>query len=210
MSARNRRTGSSDLRRTKETKDVRATVRVYVEGKVTEAQYIYALSHEPDLSERLSVEFAKKGATPKPLVDAACQDKRSGAFDVDAYWCVFDVESPIEKQHPYLKDAVKKARDNGIEVAVSNPCFELWLVLHYQDQDSNLTTERAEHLRAELDGSVGKHLEGAAYMLKRMDAARRSERLRKKHQGDETAFPEDNPSTTFDLFVKDVEARARL
>jgi len=26
------------------------------------------------------------------------------------------------------------ARDNGIELAVSNPCFELWLWLHFADQ----------------------------------------------------------------------------
>ena len=26
------------------------------------------------------------------------------------------------------------ARDNGIRVAISNPCFELWLVLHYAQQ----------------------------------------------------------------------------
>ena len=25
------------------------------------------------------------------------------------------------------------ARDNGIKLAVSNPCFELWLLLHFRD-----------------------------------------------------------------------------
>ncbi len=26
------------------------------------------------------------------------------------------------------------ARDNGIELVISNPCFELWLILHFRDQ----------------------------------------------------------------------------
>lgn len=46
----------------------------------------------------------------------------------DEVWCVFDVDD-----HPNLDQACQMARDNGIEVALSNPCFELWLLLHFRD-----------------------------------------------------------------------------
>jgi hypothetical protein len=44
-------------------------------------------------------------------------------------WCVFDVDD-----HPHIQDARQQARDNGIKLAISNPCFELWIVLHFEDQ----------------------------------------------------------------------------
>ncbi len=45
----------------------------------------------------------------------------------DAVWCVFDVD-----QHPKIKEALSLAAKNGISVALSNPCFEFWLVLHFE------------------------------------------------------------------------------
>src|SRR5690606_28879816 len=33
-----------------------------------------------------------------------------------------------EDEHPYLNQALDEARTAGIEVALSNPCFELWLL----------------------------------------------------------------------------------
>ena len=44
-------------------------------------------------------------------------------------WCVFDIDT-----HPNVTEAKQQARDNGIFLAVSNPCFELWILLHFQDQ----------------------------------------------------------------------------
>jgi hypothetical protein len=46
----------------------------------------------------------------------------------DEVWCVFDVD-----EHPKLAEARDQANANGIQLAVSNPCFELWLLLHFQE-----------------------------------------------------------------------------
>jgi len=46
----------------------------------------------------------------------------------NSVWCVFDVDD-----HPRVADARQMAADNGIELAISNPCFELWLLLHFRD-----------------------------------------------------------------------------
>lgn len=46
----------------------------------------------------------------------------------DSVWCVFDVND-----HPNIPDAKEMARDNGIDLAISNPCFELWLLLHFRE-----------------------------------------------------------------------------
>ncbi|MDO5287754.1 MAG: RloB family protein, partial [Actinomycetia bacterium] len=76
----------------------------------------------------------EKGKVPSSLVEAASKDKESGRYDVDEYWCVFDVEAP--KPHGDLRKALEGAKGGRIRLAVSNPCFELWLLLHHGSQAS--------------------------------------------------------------------------
>ena len=63
-------------------------------------------------------------------------------------WCVFDVD-----EHPFLSEAQLQARDNNIDVAVPNPCFELWALLHFQDQ-------RAAIGRADVKSLLRRHMHG--------------------------------------------------
>jgi hypothetical protein len=83
----------------------------------------------------LRVEPRREGAVPLTLISMAA-DARGKAIDeeaeIDEFWCVFDVEWPIN--HPNLHDALDRARRNDIQLAISNPCFELWLILEMQDQ----------------------------------------------------------------------------
>jgi len=51
----------------------------------------------------------------------------------DGIWCVFDID-----EHPAVPDARQQARDNEIELAISNPCFELWILLHFRDQRAHI------------------------------------------------------------------------
>ncbi|HRW59145.1 MAG TPA: RloB family protein, partial [Defluviicoccus sp.] len=48
----------------------------------------------------------------------------------DEVWAVFDVD-----EHPNFHNAVQRCKDNGVGVGRSNPCFELWLILHWEDYD---------------------------------------------------------------------------
>jgi len=84
------------------------------------------------------VEVSREHGVPKMLVQSA-ENRRQLAEDAarrasdenlayDSVWCVFDVND-----HPNVADAKEMARDNGIELAVSNPCFELWLLLHFRE-----------------------------------------------------------------------------
>lgn len=181
------------------------TIAVYCEGTETELEYLEAIKRLPQYAGTLAVQYQRTGVMPWTAVVAAKKDKVRGTLDVDEYWCIFDVESPKEKEHPRIRDARQMATDNGIHVAVSNPCFELWLLLHFREQTAYLTTERAERERSIVDGSSGKHLEPSTYVPRRHDAIRRAEALRRKHADDGTAFPHDNPSTTFDELLTHIE-----
>ena len=61
---------------------------------------------------------------PKQVVNAAL---RLRGPDFDDVWCVFDVDEFD------IIDAVALAEKEGVHVVVSNPCFELWLLLLFDD-----------------------------------------------------------------------------
>ena len=72
-----------------------------------------------------AIERAKAlGLTPKSRRKKESYEKR------DEVWAVFDRDD-----HPRFDEAVVKCEEQNVGVGRSNPCFELWLILHEQDYD---------------------------------------------------------------------------
>ena len=146
--ARNR-----SLARRRPTRDPLPRMLIVCEGAVTEQGYFD--DHRRAYRSVLNIEICP-GGTPRTLVDRAVKMKRDGELKVksegdenqryDHVWCVFDVDD-----HPGIQAAADKATGNGIELAISDPCFELWILLHFQDQ-------RAHIKREKLRVAVRKHL----------------------------------------------------
>jgi hypothetical protein len=137
---------------------------------------------------------------PLQLVDRAVEAKRREAREQrrsqgkahDEVWCVFDRD-----EHPNFAQALDKAGANGIGVAISNPCIELWFVLHFADQTAFLERGDAQHRSRELLGcekvltpDALEHL-GQRYE----DARKRAQDLDTKHEGDGSP-PRSNPSSS--------------
>lgn len=190
----------------------RRTFVIFCEGRRTEPEYLNALKRHPAVREAaavdLRVEAGHGGSAPRSLVSRAV-DARTRAIDEDAeideFWCVFDMEWPVN--HPGLLDAIQRAGAHGIQVAVSNPCFELWLVLHFQDRGAWLSTDEACRLRQRLDRSSGKGLDAAVYMPVIADAVRRSAQLEQLHLDNGTDFPHTNPSSGMHRLLAAIERR---
>jgi hypothetical protein len=94
-----------------------------------------AVATEPDYLKGLvahlanpavTVRIKTKPCSPSQLVAYADGERARAQDDFDQVWCVFDVDD-----YPDIPAAVATARRLGIEVAVSHPCFELWLILHF-------------------------------------------------------------------------------
>lgn len=204
------RTGSRPLKRKVATRRPRKTLVVFCEGERTEPEYLDALKRQPPVRDvaavDLRVETGQGGSVPRTLVAMAI-DARSRAAEeeaeIDEFWCVFDVEWP--RNHPGLADAIQQARANSIKLAISNPCFELWLILHFQDYSSWLDNNQARRLRRQLDGSSDKGLDAAKYMPFAADAARRAAGLDKRHLQDGTVFPHNNPTSGMHRLLAAVE-----
>jgi hypothetical protein len=74
-----------------------------------------------------------KFTDPENLVDFAIRQKHELELDVnsgDRVWCVFDTDENTDRA---IRNAVKRAKSNGIEIALSNPCFEIWYLIHFCD-----------------------------------------------------------------------------
>jgi RloB-like protein len=136
-----------DLRRREPRREPKRRILIVCEGAVTEAGYFKAL-RAAFRNPLVAVEIDDEGGVPKTLVERAVARKRAADRDAksrrdeflsyDEVWCVFDVDA-----HPHLPDARQQARDNGIFLAISNPCFELWALLHFQDHTAHIEREDA-------------------------------------------------------------------
>jgi RloB-like protein len=108
-----------------------------VRARLTILVWCGAIRTEPDYFNGLRRRFRNSGVTikvrsvgaaPDVLVRAAASyrdSKGPGAFD--QVWCVVDTDEFD------IDAAVTEARRNGVRLAISNPCFELWLLLHHAD-----------------------------------------------------------------------------
>ena len=85
----------------------------------------YPAQGVPDTLATKAAELARKlGLLPG-------RRKAKNSFEEnDEVWAVFDRD-----EHPNFDQAIDRCRRAGVRVARSNPCFELWLILHEKDYD---------------------------------------------------------------------------
>lgn len=171
---------------------------VFTEGAVTEEMYIRHWHRR--FRDSVNVETHEFHGTPAALVRHAAETKATNEREErrhrgrahDQVWCVFDIDD-----HPLLREAIDLATDHGISLAISNPCIELWFLLHFTDQTAYITSQQAQAKAKRYVGG-GKGLDGAALNLLTASfplAKQRAIRLEQKHDGDGTRAP-GNPSSS--------------
>jgi hypothetical protein len=177
---------------------------VVCEGENTEPQYIRGL--ERFLRDAtLSIEIPPERGDPKKLVQvaktfnsAAIQDaRRSGDDNVrfDEVWCVFDRDD-----HERFDAACQMAKDNLFRLAVSNPSFELWLLLHFQDNPGAQHRDRIKHMLRGKIHDYDKAVEFKMFNAGLNDAGARAKRIGDHAREDgENLYA--NPSTSVFLLV---------
>ena len=172
--------------------DQRKVVRVLAEGEVTEPAYLRCMAKK---EVRLDI-GRTAGFVPMSLVKQARKEVRAnrkardGGFD--EIWCVFD-----QDEHPNVAQAIREARDSGIGTALSNPCFELWLVLHVEERTGHIERDAAQARCQDLGLTAGKALaDGTESRLVEgyVEAKRRAQALDRMHEASGSAR-ESNPSS---------------
>ena len=139
----------------------------------------------------------------KRQAERKARRQHDGFLAYDEVWCVFDVD-----EHPRIPEARQQARDNGIKLAISNPCFELWALLHFQDQSAYLSRQDAQRqLRLHIP-EYGKDLPFHHLVSGYEQAVERAKNLDRRC---ETAgCPGENPSTGVHALTERIQLSAQL
>lgn len=137
--------------------------------------------------------------------------RRRGRVDLyeekDEVWAVFDRD-----QHPYFDDAVRLCEAKRVGVARSNPCFEIWLILHETDFDRpdgrHAVQVHLQSLCPEYDAARGKRPDCVRLIGQIEDAERRAERQLAAREAEGQPFGP--PSTTVFTLTRAIRHAADL
>lgn len=127
---------------------------IVCEGKKTERGYFEEIRKSLRLP-TLRIHVVHPDATdPRSIVRAAIdyrQERKSERSWTagDRAWAVFDGDEHRLENPANWNDAIQIAASKDIKLAVSNPSFELWYLLHYREHVGPLTRQDALRLLRE-------------------------------------------------------------
>lgn len=198
-----------EYRRGPPTKAARAIVLIVCEGTETEYRYFNALRRQRELLS-VTLEVARPGGQSEQLIRHAIELRSERARQPDslpyeAVWCVLDREAANEPES--FPSAVERADRARIELAVSNPCFEYWYLLHFRETDRPFhhADDVYDALRHNdcLPGFEKNHDVFEQLALHMDRAIERAERLYTAHAADmQDRFP--NPSTLVQRLIRTI------
>lgn len=186
--------------------DPKPTILVMSEGAVTEPEYLEGFVQFTK-NPRVDVEVVGGAGVPRTIVESAKARKRENEkralrerddnLRYDQVWCVFDIDD-----HPNVPDAKQMARDNGIKLAISNPCIELWLWLHFADHPGMRHRHDLQKMMEKHIPGYDKHVNFSDLESGYFDAVRRASHLDDdaKRDNDEGR----NPLTGFWRLTEDI------
>jgi len=183
----------------------RARVLIVCEGGKTEPIYFEALrKHRRLTATEVRVCPSERGSHPKSVVECAVQlvndAKQTEHVSGDPYeavWCVFDRDS-----HANIHEAIDRADAREFRLAYSNPCFELWYLLHYEYTTAHINSRTALSKVNKRIPEYGKSANVYDQLIALQSAAMsNAEKLKQHHESSGGLNRESNPHTTVDELV---------
>jgi len=114
----------TELLRRPPTRNQSVSVLVVTNGRSTERQYLRELKKQDWIAVKKVVVVFKNGSPESTVVDAA---RISGQEDYDKAWAVCDVDNYD------VESAISLAEKKCVHLALSQPCFEVWIILHFKE-----------------------------------------------------------------------------
>jgi hypothetical protein len=206
------------LRRRPAVREPKRRFTIVCEGRNTEPAYFEAL--RATLSDALITLVIEPAAgTPMTiarrsveLARQATRARRRGAKvdsfeENDEIWAIFDRDL-----HPQYAEAVGLCEAKQVGVARSNPCFELWLILHHADfdrpDDHHAVQDHLEKICADYNAAKGKRPDCGRFIHKVEEAERRAERQLARREAEGLSFGP--PSTTVFKLTRAIRCAAEL
>jgi hypothetical protein len=143
--------------RSRSCRELRKIFLIVCEGEKTEPLYFAHFREE--LRGKVSIKLVD--CNIKDAIGlASFAEKQKERLDIDTkgedrIWIVFDADENSQAQ---VDRAAMMARRIGADIALSNPCFELWYLLHFEDRrealDRATAVARLRRYLPEYDKSV--------------------------------------------------------
>jgi len=179
------------------------------EGKVTEKSYLNRCKSEYGAG-MVQLRWLPITGVPLTVVSAAVEErqrlleqarKSKDSFDIFRVWAVFDRDA-----HPKVPEALALAEQHGIDVAFSNPCFELWPLLHLEDyggvEGRHKVQDRLSAKMTSYHHEKSPVVDFDAIKNEFLNAYKRAQRLNKGRRDDGDVFG--CPTTTVGELVKKI------
>ncbi len=101
---------------------------IATEGRITEKQYFAQFRNR-----RVQVKVIPTGednkSSPEYVLERLKHFRQEYQLEAnDELWLMIDVDKWQDKK---LSSVTKEAKASGFKLAISNPCFEIWLLCHY-------------------------------------------------------------------------------
>lgn len=187
-----------DLRRRGPKREPYDRVLIVCEGEKTEPNYFRELCSYYKLSVANVVVTPAEGSSPITVVRFSKTrqrlEKKQGE-QYDRIYCVFDRD-----EHTTFRAACEQAATNGFRLATSIPCFEYWLLLHFEATNAPFEHEggrtAAQNVQRSFKKCMPDYSKGRAgvfnALIQRLDDAKnRAERVLQESE----RIRSDNPST---------------
>ena len=195
----------------------RAKVLLVLGGIRTEADYFNWIK-KALATPGLHVEIEGQGWDPETLFEHAialkqaderlARKERDPANAYDAVWVVTDVDDFYD----HLMRIRPRQDATGVQIAITNPCFESWLNMHHDSSAAPVDRFQAQRRAKELgvvEHANPKRIIPAALEGRYEVAAETARGLATRHENNGTVFPHDSPSTSVDQIVGYLVNRAR-
>lgn len=90
----------------------------------------------------------------------------------ESVWCVFDIDD-----HLMIPEAKQMALANKVNLAISNPSFELWLLLHFRDFPGMQHRDKIREMLKAFVPGYNKHVEYQLFAPGYSEAVRRATKM---------------------------------
>lgn len=178
---------------------------IFSEGEITEPEYITNYFREKGDRRKVALLPIQRGAgSPLTIVEACAaklkelkQASKTDSFEkFSAIWAVFDIDA-----HPKIEDAIRLAHETGVRCAISNPCIEVWGLMHFGVYERPGSRHEVQDALAK--AMPGYHHDKSPIFRwdvcknKAIDAVLNSESALHRREKEGQPHPKGNPTTNF-------------
>lgn len=179
------------------------------EGENTEPEYFEVLALLPEVA-TIEVVPLRGSGDPSNIVKVADRIRRKrdrvNHFEKDdEVWAIFDRDD-----HFHFENAKEACEAKGIGIAFSNPCFELWLLLHFtchnSPDDRHSLQRKLEGLDAKYRSSKGKLCDFTTLCANVETAERHADQLLRWREAEDAVGAA--PSTTVHFLTRKLRGKS--